>query len=159
VVARELVAEEALPVTELYRALVGLGAIEDDTPKLYAGFRHQVREAQRAGTFSELPKAKTGPAKGETWSEDRRAVHEPSAAEVQDARRSRCAEHIRDELFDHRVIALDPSKLAEFADLGWGEAVVTAALHRLRRLGRAKVTFSHFYGATIILVVRPFDED
>jgi hypothetical protein len=151
--ARALVADRPLPVADLFRALVAAAVLEP-TDTLYAGFRHQVRKSQQQGRFPALPAAKPGPPKGSAPAGGVEAADEPSP-EVVDERRRECVEHLTDELHRHRVVALDPAKLAALGDRGFGEAVVADALAHLQRTRRAKVNRATHYGVTVILVIRP----
>src|SRR5215218_7157521 len=72
--ARHLIERHGpMPRPELWRILV-----HDGVAPLHGanGFRAALLAAQQRGDFPALPRARTGPAKGSRWSDDRRAAEE-----------------------------------------------------------------------------------
>jgi hypothetical protein len=122
----------------------------------WAGFRHQVREAQRRGEFPILPRAKTGPDKGTPWSEDRRLWEEEQARMLGEPgrRRADAVQELGPTLRDDGRVRLTPEDFAQLAHRrGWGRAVV---LDALTMAAGERVTFLRD-GMAMLVAVPPVD--
>ncbi|HET6448712.1 MAG TPA: hypothetical protein VFG31_06335 [Conexibacter sp.] len=132
-----------MPRPELWRQLVAAGAAPAHAEH---GFRAAVYEAQRRSAFPDLPRAKTGPAAGTTWSEDRLAAElarhrEATVYELYTTRASECRALLRN-LAGIVTVTLTPRAFAILARNGYGADMVLHAVRMLQRAGLAEVRWT-----------------
>jgi hypothetical protein len=153
--AREIVTDavETPTLPQLWDQLVATG-ICDGSDRQWSGFRHQLREATLRGDFPALPKAKTGPARGSQWSDDRHAATEPSPWETVHDRRGSCHRYLSAAVQEDGYVELTPSVFAVMAEQGWGEHIVFWAVARLREMGEVSVQRVNVLRAGYTLALR-----
>ena len=117
---------------ELWQALLERGILQGSSTQ-WSGLRHQVREAQRRGTFPALPAAKSGPGKGTPWTEDRRVAAEAQHMDPNEAdRRTRlCVRHLANCLHREPEGLLNPRSPGRPGPQGLGKAIVLVAVRTL----------------------------
>jgi hypothetical protein len=132
--------EGSVPRPDLWRKLVQRGHAPAHA---HAGFRAAVWAAQRRGDFPSLPPARTGPAHGTPWTEDRHAAElvrqqEPTPYELFTSREADCIALLK-QLAGVITVRLSPSSFAILAANGYGEFMVRRAVHALVSAGLAEL--------------------
>jgi hypothetical protein len=142
--ARTILDEHGLmPRPDLWRELLRRGVA---APAGADGFRAAVFAAQRRGEFPTLPRARTGPARGTSWTDDRHAAElerhdEPTPYELYTTREAECIS-LLSTLAGVFTVKLSPHAFAIFARAGYGEWMVRRAVHALVRAGLAEVYYA-----------------
>lgn len=142
-VALSVLQEEGpMPRPELWALLLERGAVR---PHGVDGFRAAVLAAQQRGEFPPLPHARTGPARGTAWTDDRHAAQQilqdqPTPYELFTTREAECRTLLRD-LAAVRTVKLSPRSFAILAAVGYGDFMVRRAVLALVHAGLAEVRY------------------
>jgi len=132
-----------MPRPDLWRELLRRGVVG---PAGADGFRAAVFAAQRRDEFPTLPRARTGPAKGTGWTDDRHAAErdrhdQPTPYELYTTREAECIA-LLSTLAGVVTVKLSPHAFAIFAARGYGEFMVRRAVHALATAGLAEVYYA-----------------